>query len=255
MIADGCLDEMGLAPRVSHMFGLHGWPDAPLGAAFTRIGPATAATASFSITVRGRGGHDAFPHYNQDPIVAASAIVGAVQSIVSRNIDPTLAGVVSITQFISGHGAYNVIPSDAAMRGTLRALDAAVMELLKRRLGEVVSHTAGVYQCVGEVTFEIEGMAEYPVTMNSAEAVGMLKAAMPALHTEFPVVMGAEDFSFYSQKVPSAFFIIGLRPSQERIPGLHTPGFNFNDDAIATGVEAFCRVALHTQGDGMAGGE
>jgi len=244
MIVDGCLDEMPSAPQVRQMFGLHGWPDAPLGEILTRVGPITAATACFDVTVTGKGGHAAFPHFNQDPVVAASAIVGAAQSIVARNIDPIASGVVSITNIHAGEGGHNVIPSEAKLRGTIRALDTGVMSVLKRRFTDVVTQTAAAYECAASVTFELEGLSEYPVTVNHPDAVGALKAAVPELQTHMPAVMGGEDFAFYSQKVPSAFFVIGMRPGAERIPGLHHPQFDFNDDAIRIGVEAFCRVAL-----------
>jgi amidohydrolase len=246
MIEDGCLGEMPSAPRVRRMFALHGWPDAPLGALLTRVGPITAATACFDVTVKGRGGHAAFPQFNQDPIVAAAAIVGATQSIVARNLDPIASGMVSITQFRAGEGGYNVIPAEATLRGTIRALDTGVMEILKRRFVAVVSQTAAAYECTGEVTFDIEGLAEYPVSINSPDAVTALTAAIPEVRTDFPAVMGGEDFAFYSHKVPSAFFALGLRPGPDRIPGLHHPQFDFNDDAISIGVEAFCRLALYT---------
>ncbi|RYD34293.1 MAG: amidohydrolase [Verrucomicrobiaceae bacterium] len=250
MVADGCLDPMPAAPRVGRMFGLHGWPSAPLGEILTCAGPITAATACFEVTVTGRGGHAAFPQFNQDPIVAASAIVGAVQSIVARNVDPIASGVISVTQFLAGDGAHNVIPSAATLRGTIRALDSGVMEVLKRRFTEVVSRTADAYGCTAEAIYEIEGLAEYPVTVNSSEAVDVLKTVLPKLRTDLKPVMGGEDFAFYSNRVPSAFFVIGLRPPErDSIPGLHHPRFDFNDDALRIGVEAFCRVALGLTGD------
>ncbi len=245
MIEDGCLNEMPSAPRVRQMFALHGWPNAPLGALLTRVGPITAATACFDVTVKGRGGHAAFPQFNRDPIVATAAIVSAAQSIVARNIDPIASGVVSITQHLAGEGSYNAIPEKATLRGTIRALDASVMDVLKQRFKDIVTQTAAAYDCVGELTYEIEGLVEYPVTINSPEAVSALTAALPEVRTDFPAVMGGEDFAYYSEKVPSAFFALGIRPGPDRIPGLHEAQFNFNDDAIAIGVEAFCRLALH----------
>ncbi len=249
MIEDGCLEATDSSPRVRQMFALHGWPDAPLGTIRTCEGPITAATACLEVTVKGRGGHAAFPQFNQDPIVATAAIVSAAQSIVARNIDPIASGVISITQCRAGDGGYNVIPSEATLRGTIRALETSVMETLKRRFEEVVSQIAAAHDCCGEVTYQIEGLAEYPVTINSPEAVRVLKGALPEAQTDLQPVMGGEDFAFYGQKVPSAMFVLGLRPGEAPIPGLHHPQFNFNDDAIATGVEAFCRVALHAPSD------
>ncbi len=246
MIEDGCLDEAPSASRVRQMFALHGWPTAPLGAILTRVGPITAATACFDVVVKGQGGHAAFPQFNHDPIVAASAIVGAVQSIVARNIDPIASGVVSITQCCAGDVTYNAIPSNATLRGTIRALDSSVMKELKRRFNEIVTQTAASYECTAQVNYAIKGFAEYPVTVNHPEAVSVLTAALPEVRTDFPAVMGGEDFAFYSQKLPSAFFAVGLRPGQVPIPGLHNDKFDFNDDAIAIGVDAFCRLALHT---------
>jgi metal-dependent amidase/aminoacylase/carboxypeptidase family protein len=264
MIEDGCLDGSLFAPPVEQMFALHGWPDLPLGEIATRVGPVMAATHSFEIRLTGQGGHAAFPQFVRDPLIAAAAIITAAQSIVSRNVDPLEAAVISFTQCCDGttfktlHSpaalrdilergeptpTFNVIGDVAMLRGTMRALKMEVGELLAKRLAEVVRQVAAAHQCAVEITYPL---MSYPVTTNAAEAVKVLQSVLPGPVHDFTPVMGGEDFAYYSQKVPSAFFALGLRPGAERIPGLHHPRFDFNDGAIRAGMEAFCRLALRT---------
>lgn len=246
MVEDGCLTGERLGTPVGTMFGLHGWPALPLNQVGTRRGPLLAAADSFKVTVRGRGGHAAFPHFNQDTIVAASQIVTALQSIVSRNTSPLDSLVVSVTQ-IHGGTTHNILPGEVRLEGTVRTLKKETQQLAKTRIAEISQSIAKALGCEAELTYN-EG---YPVTLNDANATahffdiarGALSAA--TVHDLPEPFMGAEDFSYYCHEVPSCFFILGLLPKDAReMPGLHHPKFNFNDDAIATGVELFCRLAL-----------
>ncbi len=246
MIDDGCLNGKLLGPPVDHMFGLHGWPRLPLGIVGTRHGPLLAASDRFDIKVRGMGSHAAFPHASRDPIVASAAIVTALQTIASRNVDPLDSIVVSITMVHAGT-AFNVIPPEASISGTVRWLLPQTLQLAQRRLTEISEGVAAGFGCTAEVDYRLN----YPVTLNHAGMVDVFNSV--AKHTlgeqrvvDIPQpVMGGEDFSFYSQKVPSCFFVLGLiPPGKQSMPDLHQPDFNFNDDAIATGVEMFCRLAL-----------
>ncbi len=241
MIEDGCLDGSIFAPAVGRMFALHGWPEIEVGRIATRIGPITAATYVFNLKVTGVGGHAAFPHTVRDPIVAAAAIITASQTIVSRNVDPLNSAVVSITQFHGGT-TFNIIPGEVLLQGTIRALDPAVEELVLRRFTEIASQIAAAHGCTAEVEMR---EPHYPVTVNAAEAIHFLKEVAPGVETDMAPVMGGEDFAYYSEKVPSGFFAIGMRPGKERIPGLHHPKFDFNDNAIRVGIETFCQLALH----------
>jgi amidohydrolase len=246
MVQEGCLEGRIIGPPIENMFGLHGWPRLPQGVVATRVGPLLAASDRFDIVVKGVGSHAAFPHVSRDPIIAASAIVNALQTIPSRNVDPLDSVVISVTMLNAGT-AYNVIPSHAKISGTVRTLTPQVMQLTQRRISEIASGVAKGYGC--EATFEYR--LGYPVTLNDAGAVELFNDIAKKTFGEERVldlprpVMGGEDFSFYSQVVPSCFFVLGLiPPGKQSMPDLHQPDFNFNDDSIATGVEMFCRLAL-----------
>jgi amidohydrolase len=246
MVDDGCLTGEVLGPPVASMFGLHGWPHLPLGVVGTRSGPLLAASDRFDIVVKGVGSHAAFPHVSRDPIVAATAIVSALQTIASRNTNPLDAIVVSVTM-IHGGTAYNVIPSEVTISGTVRTLTPQVLEMAQRRLAEIAAGVAKAHGCEAAVDYRLG----YPVTLNDATMVDVFNdVATSAVGKDHVVslpqpVMGGEDFAFYCQKVPSCFFVLGLiPPGKKSMPDLHQPDFDFNDNAIATGIEMFCRLAL-----------
>ena len=246
MVQEGCLDGSIVGPPVENMFGLHGWPRLPKGVVGTRVGPLLAASDRFDIVVKGIGSHAAFPHVSRDPIVAAAAIVNALQSIASRNVDPLDSVVLSITMLNAG-SAYNVIPSQATISGTVRSLTPQVQQLAQRRIDEIASGIAKALGC--EARFEYR--LGYPVTRNDAEAVEIFNRIARCTVGEKCVVdlpqpvMGGEDFAFYCEQVPSCFFVLGLiPPGKKSVPDLHQPDFDFNDNSIATGVEMFCRLAL-----------
>jgi hippurate hydrolase len=222
------------------MFALHGWPEIELGRIATRVGPITAATYVFKVKVTGRGGHAAFPHGTRDPIAAAAAIITTAQSIVSRNIDPLKSAVISFTQFHGGT-TFNIIPGEAELQGTIRALESDVERLVLERFEDLIGHIAAAYECAAELTME---EPHYPVTDNAAGAIDRLKQAVPHVETDMLPVMGGEDFAYYSEKVPSGFFAVGMRAGPERIAGLHHPKFDFNDDALRIGIKTFCQIAL-----------
>lgn len=246
MVEDGCLTERVLGPKVTEMYGLHCWPTLPVGVLSSKAGPLLAATDEFNITIQGRGGHAAFPHVTADPIVAAAELVLAMQSIVSRNVDPLDSMVVSVTVINSG-SAHNVIPESAVLRGTMRTLNDTARALGRQRIHELAEHVAAGHRTKATIEWR-EG---YPVTCNDAGAVAtFFRHARAAVGeeraVEYPApVMGGEDFAYYCSEVPSCFFLLGqqIRPG-EPYPLVHTPRFNFNDDSIALGVEMFCRIAL-----------
>ena len=246
MVHDGCLDGGVLGPPVKEMFGLHGWPRLPLGTVGSRPGPMMAAADSFDITIAGVGSHAAWPHIGHDPIVAASAVVGALQTIASRNIPALESVVVSVTQFHAGT-TYNIIGDTAKLTGTVRTLSPVVQDHAERRLTEITASVAAGYGCSARVEYR----RGYPPTVNDAGAVETFRSvaeqAFGAGHVveiQQPV-MGGEDFAYYAQKVPACFFVLGLiPPGAGDVPDLHQPLFNFNDDALAQGIEMFCRLAL-----------
>jgi amidohydrolase len=245
MVEAGCLDGSVLGPPVEHMFGLHGWPRVPLGIVGTRPGPMMAAADAFDITVRGTACHAAWPHVGRDPVVAAAAVISALQTICSRNVGALESVVVSVTQVHAGT-TYNIIPGDVELGGTVRTLKAEIRELAEQRLAEVAESVAAAHGCRAEVDYR----RGYPATVNDPGAVAIFnEVATEALGEERVVeveepVMGGEDFTFYGKVVPACFFVLGLVPEGGSIAQLHQPMFDFNDDAISTGVEMFCRLAL-----------
>ncbi len=246
MVEDGCLNGSRIGTPITTMYGLHGWPMMPLGIVGTKPGPLLAAADNFTITIRGRGGHAAMPHLNRDPIVTGAAIVQALQSIVSRTVDPLDSAVISVTMFHGGT-ATNVIPEEVTLGGTVRTLRKPTQMLVRGRMMELVEHVARAHGCEGALDYR-DG---YPVTRNDEHAADTFdRVARATLGGDRVVrvaepVMGAEDFSYYCEQVPSCFFFLGLQaPGQPPMAPLHHPKFNFNDDALATGIELFVRLAL-----------
>ena len=238
----------GLGPRVGSVFGLHGWPQLPLGTVATRPGPLLAATDDFVVKVRGVGGHAAFPHLARDPVVAAAHVVTALQTLASRSASP-LDSVVCTVGRIAGGCANNVIPPEVELVGTVRTLRAETRRMARERFFAIVEATAAAFGCRAEIDWQ-DG---YPATVNDADLTERFFAvARDALGAERVAlapepVMGGEDFSYYGRHVPACFYMLGLlAPGADpaAVPLLHQPEFDFNDDAIATGVEMMCRLAL-----------
>ncbi|MCA9275660.1 MAG: amidohydrolase [Phycisphaerales bacterium] len=249
MCRDGALDgdeANGFGPSVKRMYGLHGWPDLPLGSVATKPGPLLAATDTFDITIKGVQGHAAYPHLCVDPVVAASQIVSMAQSIASRTTRPTDSVVVTFGSMHAG-SAYNVIPEICTLKGTVRTLDMETRATTRKRFFELVEQGARAMGCEANIKWN-DG---YPVTLNdAAEADRVAQIAEQAeVVNEFQWVkdpqMGGEDFAYYALRVPACFYMIGLsEPGRDPFPGLHTPSFDFNDRAIPVGMEMMCRLAL-----------
>jgi len=246
MIRDGCLTGRIGSP-IKEIYGLHGWPWLPVGTVGVRNGAALAATDYFSISVHGRGAHAACPHLSNDPIVAVAGVINALQTVVSRNTDPIDAVVLSICVVHAGH-AFNVIPQECKIEGTIRTLDCTVRAHTIKRIEEIAQHGASMHGCT--VTTEI--VSGCPATINHPTATDFVRhAATQMVGTQLVELaapfMGGEDFAYYGQHIPASFFMLGLQdPNRPTMPGLHHPGFDFNDDAIAIGIEAMCRIALKT---------
>lgn len=246
LCAEGALRGQVIGKPVDVIFGLHGFPRAPVGHVATKDGALMAAASQFVIQVRGKGTHAAYPHFGIDPILVCAHILTALQSIVSRMIDPLESVVVTVGQIVAGV-AHNVIPEAATMHGTLRTLSGATDDLAKRRIGEIVSNVAAGFGASASV----EWVGAYPVTFNDPAATDEFRAVARKVvgeshvHEEAHPSMGGEDFSFYGLEVPASFFFLGLRPlDRDSYPNLHAPDFDFNDDAIATGVELMCELAV-----------
>jgi len=253
LVRDGVLRGEGGGPAgigrpVARIFGLHGWPDVPVGTVSSREGPLLAATDDFVVTVRGVGGHAAYPHLARDPIVATGAIVQALQTISSRNTDPVDAVVCTVGR-VRGGVANNVIPETVEFEGTIRTLRDGSRAMAEHRFKDIVTKTAEAHGCTAEIDFQ----PGYPVTHNdpgaTREFFGVARDAFGNARVGLVPApgLGGEDFSYYGREIPACFFLLGLLPEgadPAGVPKLHQPKFDFNDDAIATGVEAMCRLAL-----------
>lgn len=246
MTDEGCLNGSLLGKPADMIFGLHGWTTVKLGHVATRVGPLMAATNGFTIELVGQGGHAASPQLSRDPIVAAAHLVVALQSVASRNVDPFDSIVVTVAQFKAGT-AQNVIPMSAWLNGTVRTMTPATRSLAEKRIKEI---TNGIAQAFG-MEAKIEYTEGYPVVVNHPEATARFLSVArsvidPSLVCDDAVpTMGGEDFAYYGAACPACFFQLGLIPDgQDSYPSVHTPLFDFNDDAIETGVRLMVELAV-----------
>jgi hippurate hydrolase len=235
MIEDGLLERFG----IQEVYGLHNYPGMGVGKFAIRPGPLMAAADRIQIEIEGVGGHAARPHKTVDTVLVGSAIVNALQHIVSRNVDPLENAVVSITLFRAGH-TDNVIPQTAHLRGTARSLAPQVRDLLERRVKEVAEGVAKLHGATAKVVYT----RDYPVLMNhpgetefAAKIAGDVAGEGNVDAATVPV-MGGEDFAFMLEKRPGAFIFMGNGDSA----GLHHPAYDFNDKAIPFGASYWVRL-------------
>lgn len=231
--------EEGVFDDVDAVFGIHVWSELSSGVIATRRGPMNASSTSFLIKIKGSGGHAAHPELTKDPTVPAVDIYNALQKIVARNVDPLTPVVVS-TPRIEASRASNVIPDTVEIYGTLRAFDLSVRDRVLSRIEAVVKHYAAAWECEGRL--EVVGIP-YPPVVNTPELADfVMKVASKLGQTsEAPMSMGAEDFSFYLQKVPGAFIILGTRNESKGIVyPHHHPRFDVDEEVLWKG------TALHT---------
>jgi hippurate hydrolase len=236
MLRDGLLDRFS----IKEVFGMHNYPGMPIGQFAIRSGPAMASTDTIGIRLEGVGAHAAFPHIGIDTILVGAQIVNQLQSIVSRNVDPVEAAVVSICTFHGGE-AENVIPQEVRLGGTVRTLSQEVRDLVLKRAREVVEGTARLYGAKAHITLT----PGYPVLVNDsgrtafAASVAREVAGDGKVDDQWPPLMGAEDFAFMLNERPGAFIYVGNGDSA----GLHNPKYNFNDEAIPHGTSYWVRLA------------
>ncbi len=239
MIHGGALE----APRPDAAFGLHVWQDLDLGKVGVTPGPFMAAVDEFTVTVSGKGAHAAMPHLGVDPVVCLSHMVTALQSIASREANPFKEVVVSVTQIKAGT-AFNIIPENAWMNGTVRVFDEALWEELPVRFERVVRGVAEAFGCTVELRYERHNRP----TVNEPRMSAIVHAAAAEVVGEDHVVtdirtMGGEDFSAFLHKVPGCFFAVGSR-NQERglVYGHHHPRFDVDERCLEIGAEILFRA-------------
>jgi hippurate hydrolase len=242
--------EEGLFKKypVNAVFGMHNWPGMKKGTIGLRKGPIMASTDQFYITLTGKGGHAAMPHLSTDPIIMASHLVTALQTIASRQIDPVDQAVISVTNFNSGTGATNVIPDEAKLVGTYRSFKPETRKFIGQRIKEITASIASLYGG----TFSIEFKDGYDPTINTSDEAEFCAAIATSLvgpdnvNANVEPCMGAEDFGAMLQEVPGCYIWMGQgEPDQPDSPhnkGLHNAGYDFNDTIIPMGMEYWARV-------------
>ncbi|MFZ4535834.1 M20 aminoacylase family protein [Propionivibrio sp.] len=232
MIKDGLFEQFPM----DAVFGLHNWPGIPVGEMAVMPGAVMAGTCAFEIAVHGHGCHAAMPHQGVDTLVVASQLVLALQTIVSRNLHPCESAVVSVTQ-IHGGEAWNIIPDDAVLRGTIRTFKPEVQELVERAIERLCSGIASAFGAQIETSFDLR----YPPTVNGVAETELCRRTAEAIFGEDKVrknelpSMGAEDFSYMLQVKPGCYVWLGNGPGTGGC-SLHNPHYDFNDDILPFGI-------------------
>ncbi|RDE08011.1 M20 aminoacylase family protein [Pelagibacterium lacus] len=236
MLEDGLLTRF----PVSEVFGMHNMPGIPLGEFAMRAGGIMAGTDQFAIDIEGHGGHAAMPHLAIDPVIVSAHIITALQTLVSRNVDPIRSAVLSVTTVNAGT-AYNVIPRTARLTGTVRTLDEAVRRQMEEGIKRLAPQLAQAFGASATVTW----MPGYPVTVNAVEQTAFSArvardvAGGERVNDAAEPTMGGEDFAYMLNERPGAYIFLGNGESAD----LHTDTYDFNDEAIPAGVSYWVRLA------------
>lgn len=245
MIKDGLFERFPM----DAIFGIHNWPGLPVGHFAVKAGPVFASSNEFAITIRGKGTHAAMPYGGIDPLPVACQIVQAFQTIITRNMAATNAAVISVTAIHAG-SATNVIPDACQLQGTVRTFEVDILNMIERRMREI---TECICQAFGAAC-EFEFQRKYPSTINHQRETdfvgGVLKDLVGRQNVhEFVPTMSAEDFSFYLNKKPGCYFLIGNGDGEHRLEGrgaggctLHSPSYDFNDALIPLGGSMWVRL-------------
>lgn len=244
MVAHGMLEN----PHVDRVYGLHVQPYLPVGAIETRAGTLNASTDEVELTIHGRASHGAYPESGADAIVCAAQVITSLQTLVSRNVSPLASAVLSLGM-ISGGTAGNIICDSVTMRGTLRTANSEIRAMMKRRIAEVASGVAAAMGCTADVRIT----SGYAALVNDEAEAGRVMRVGARLLGEKNVVrkaapsMGGEDFSFFCESVPGAFFHLGcVKPEDMPAPLLHSRDFHLDEDCLTVG--AMMHVALVLDG-------
>lgn len=233
MIRDGVLD----GPKVEKTLSLHLWNEKPLGWVNVAKGPVMAGAEQFSIKLTGKGGHGAAPHTTIDPIVAAAQIVNALQSIAARNVAPLHAAVISVTTLHSGT-AFNIIPQEAELTGTIRTFDLSVRKMVLERFDQIVRGVAESMGCKVDILVQRVTPAVINNDTVAAKVQESARRLFPdtELDTSNYLTMGAEDMAFMQEKVEGCYFFIGSNNSEKHLDySHHHPKFDFDEEALVRG--------------------
>ena len=227
MVAEGMMERFG----IQEVYGMHNMPGIPVGSFAIREGAMMAAADQFDILITGKGGHAAKPHDCVDPVVVASHMILALQTIASRTVDPLKQVVVSVCVVETDSPAHNVIPQTVKLKGTVRTMDHGVQDLVEKRLCEIAEGTALALGARADVDYR----RGYPVTVNAVENTGyaaeVAKAISASVDTDTAPLMGAEDFSYMLNERPGAYIFVGNGDTAM----VHHPAYNFDDNVIPFG--------------------
>jgi amidohydrolase len=241
MVEDGVLEN----PKPDRSFSLHLWNDKPLGWIGITPGPTMAASDRFTVKLTGRGGHGAAPHLGIDPITAGAQVISALQNIVSRNINPLEAAVVTVTSMIGGQ-AFNVIPESVELRGTIRSYKPEIRTVILERFEQIVHGVSEAMGCLSEVEFK----SITPTVHNDPELSKQVFAVAQKIFPGAEIsteerTMGSEDMAFMMQDIPGCYFFIGSADHEQGLDaGHHHPKFDFNEDALVSGSALMASVVL-----------
>ena len=234
MIEDGLFDDFS----IDEVYALHNWPDLPLGSFGVNSGPMMAAVDEFDIIVKGKGGHAAFPQLVIDPIIVASQIVTAIQTIISRSTDPVDKALISITK-IHGGTAYNVIDDEVKLSGTIRTFKPETRSFIEKKIEEIANGIAKAHGAGANIEFDL--INKYPPTINSkkesefAAKIAKQMVGEENVNTDIDPSMGGEDFSYLLNKKPGSYLYIGQGDENHKAH-LHTTKYDFNDNLLPIGV-------------------
>lgn len=240
MFAHGLAEKLPQTPRA--IFGLHSWPGLMAGQVGLVEGPMFAGKANFAIHLQGVAGHCGLPHRCTDVIVAGAAVTNAVQTIVSRNADPTKELVCAIVSVKAGDLGF-FVTDNMTLTGTIRSLDSATLAMAKARLAEIVKHTAAAYNCQGELEF----LTEVPPVINEKKLAALARSAAEGVAGPGAVqgepTLGSDDFSLFGRLAPAFYFWLGTGFPGRDNPGLHHPSFQVNREALPLGAALLAKAA------------
>lgn len=236
--------EAGVLEGVDAIFGTHLWSTTPFGRIDTRVGPIMAAADSFQLKIQGRGGHGASPHETIDAVVVGSQIVSSLQSLVSRRVDPLESAVLSIGSFVA-QNPFNIIADQAVLSGTVRSFKEDVRSLMETEMERVIKGTS----LANNSHYEFNFKRGYPAVINHEKETLYIKSiaeTVPGVTEVYdcPPQMGGEDFAYYLEEIPGAFFFTGAMPNGDVFPH-HHPKFDFKEEAMLVAAKTLGTAAIN----------
>jgi amidohydrolase len=241
MVEEGVLED----PRPDYSMAMHVWNEKPVGWYALTSGPSMAGAEVFSIRLTGKGGHGAAPHKSVDPIVAASQIVTALQTIASRNVSPLESAVVSVCT-IQGGTAFNIIPQEVTLQGTIRTFKPEVFSTVKSRFFDLIEQTAGAMGCEADIDLQ----TITPPVINDPALTALMTDVVMLVHPDARIdgshqTMGSEDFSYMMQEIPGCFVMVGsANPEKGLDHGHHHPKFNIDESCLSAAAAILAQGAM-----------